>query len=812
MPIGFNKVTGVNKKRDKKRFTDSTNNSQNEVKINGIEQQRVDDINMGNNEASIQHHNRISFSKSAKNGVNDLDYWKALLENKCEAVLETKQGLKEQLQCKTSDVAIVDAGPDTETSMSNNGIIVDSKKKKVGKKKLKKLQSNSKNSVEEPTNDLTQNDSKTNNVTHCESLQNTKMDLNETAKLEIPTSSKECVDFNVVAEESNALSSEAKNDDLDEMILVQRKRRSKVKAPEIINNKVSQNNSAVKGYHDQKPGRRNDGKNRTYSDKKGSYRYNNSKLGTTEKNAPVARKSASFDLESDFPPLSVEKALSGERRNSNVVNAATENETDQIVQTVEAKVDSEQLQSNNDVIDTVEEKELPSVSLDASSLTGKDEDSSKELPIENQNGVETDNEQSGSKVDTDTLSDNLKEDVSYLPLRNTPNHRPRHFGHHGHRKQFEVRPQMSNIYPHVPAPTGPGRVDYNVYANSLPMQNHQILRPNFYLNQPRHPIPASMAYAAFQPTLPHYSSGFLPHQSLLPVQLPISSGAPNAFSNGHYSNVQPALHEYPVMPLMNQFPDIQHSYPPVVPFPPDIHNSSSEDLQLFNNDNPSRESTPRADHAEIKLPVVNSQINPSNESVSGDQKQQNADSARTVIPVRAPPRVDTLCFSPELQQTIRDALGLHPNEGIFYVYTVDSNSNHYRQFRCLMHSTTPVKFDGISFPVTLEPNYGMPGQLSPAGYYYVAREPSSAGTSSDSNATLPPISTHFMPVSSFSATVPEEYRIPPLPHYYENLLRVPETSNASVPSNNATSGASNVTDQFYPETKNLPNGSLPGSN
>lgn len=63
------------------------------MKINGIEQQRVDDINMGNNEASIQHHNRISFSKSAKNGVNDLDYWKALLENKCEAVLETKQVL-----------------------------------------------------------------------------------------------------------------------------------------------------------------------------------------------------------------------------------------------------------------------------------------------------------------------------------------------------------------------------------------------------------------------------------------------------------------------------------------------------------------------------------------------------------------------------------------------------------------------------------------------------------------------------------------------------------------------------------------------
>ena len=337
--------------------------------------------------------------------------------------------------------------------------------------------------------------------------------------------------------------------------------------------------------------------------------------------------------------------------------------------------------------------------------------------------------------------------------RNAGNFRPRNQQFQSFRRRNE--PQN----PYISEFNGSGYMNGGVPIQGTSFQpNYQPPMPQtMYPNSAYYFAPNSPAYASFLPVAPHHASGFVPDQSYIPIQGPFysSNGNPIVFSNGRPweyvggNSFNPEIFGIrPPMPV--KFPiDPLNPIQTGPAYPQMVINPSNQDVfksQMNNAEErlpleemfPVKEFITRASSVPLPQSINDpATINRSNvpQHVRGFQPQQNEGSSNQVIPNAIPSlpesmilpnsipqqvhsipeRVDTLTFSPELQKVIREAFALQPDEGIFYVYTVDAQSNHKRQFRCFMNSQTPVKFNGLEFPVVLEPtDMGRPNEQSPA--------------------------------------------------------------------------------------------------
>jgi hypothetical protein len=118
----------------------------------------------------------------------------------------------------------------------------------------------------------------------------------------------------------------------------------------------------------------------------------------------------------------------------------------------------------------------------------------------------------------------------------------------------------------------------------------------------------------------------------------------------------------------------------------------------------------------------------------------------------------------------------------------------------LLHNTTPVKFGKFATPVYLRPTIGVAGELSPAGFYYAQQQ--NVIVNSPTGASITQVVIQHHPVKSFSATIPEQYRIPYLPEHYHDVIQLPTTRPNHTPSEAPQS--STTSDPTPPSTPAVP--------
>jgi len=801
------------------------------------------------------------------------------LSNRSEPNVFKSDGYKQSVHMTShgqvpENVIVIDVPPDTETGISSKESPTENRKKKMKRKKGKGNNSpNSSNNRRSFSNDgliqheVRGSDRSVSPASPRRAPRSPRGQPQSFTELDIsvqsPSTAKPVQQGNTVRmipdQDANVIE---KSEDLAEMILVQRKKKNKVKTSPPDSYKSDQGKQIRNKNNYQKSPKRND---KSDSSGKRDRKHPKSKTESTKSSLP---NPASFDMENDFPPLSGGQLSPTNRRENQVLYTDViqkqkdstlkdleqssapsreyyeqsneefkvpepEKEESKVFQTQNDNFDEtkkyeertenqESIQNEpssvqNSIIEESQLSEIPKNEKAESKETSLIDDQSTEKSNESQRAEETEKSEDSYKTttasyiltqsadDPKVLNKTKVNDPKFVVQnnpneRNSGNFRPRNQQYQNSRRRNELQnPYMSNEF------ISNGYMNGGVPIQSTSFQpNYQApMPPTMYPSSAYYFAPNTPAYAGFLPVAPHHPSGFIPDQSYIPIQGPFYSanGNPIVFSNGR-------TWEYVGGNSFN--PESFGMRPPFpLKFPIDPSNpiqAGPAYPQMAMNPNNQESFNPQMNNAEERIPVeemfpVKEFITRSssvplpqsmNDSALGNPNmpQQNEESSNQVIPnvipsmpnsmlfsnpiplqmSNIPERVDTLSFSPELQKVIREAFALQPDEGIFYVYTVDAQSNHKRQFRCFMHSQTPVKFSELEFPVVLEPtNVGGPNEHSPGGYYYVSRKrvPSKGPRSTE-------LVTQFQPIRAYSAIVPPDYRIAPLPYYYRDLIRIPE--------------------------------------
>lgn len=458
----------------------------------------------------------------------------------------------------------------------------------------------------------------------------------------------------------------------------------------------------------------------------------------------IPTKSPSFDINRDFPPLPVDKL-------SIQCNELVDD-------SIRKKIDNELM--NNEKVASGD-KDISLLEEDKKNDISNTDPEKIIYPPKNQSDMlyEVDNYMNGTEACNAEIKHQSNMEKSEFTEDVDSNQS--NFGYdNASRNQSNKKFDFKNIHPqNFNHPLPPEQVIN--YGLPFPMMYQRVPPSSFSQPQPH-------AFFGFSQILPHQATGFIPRQTYFPLHFPM--------------NVTNSQHFAPQMiPEQYYNQSISKDMPHQFNINDTLHPSNNLNSAYAKNDG---------------LSVIKEEIDENNVTISGQTSCTSPDcdhrqalnripSVNTPSKIKeeqssngVPSRVDTLGFSPELQKIIQEAFGLQPDEGVFYVYVLDSQSNHRRQFRCFMHSTTPVKFEDLPCPVILNPNYGNVGERSSAvrlfssiikrlmiffqGYYYVSRE----NVPNPNGGNVSEAVTQCRPIHSYSATIPEEYRMAYAPYHY----------------------------------------------
>uniref|UniRef100_A0AC34EZH2 Uncharacterized protein n=1 Tax=Panagrolaimus sp. ES5 TaxID=591445 RepID=A0AC34EZH2_9BILA len=666
-------------------------------------------------------------------------------------------------------------------------------------------------------------------------------------------------------------SSSVINQEMDEMIVVKKKRRNRIKNG--VDNNAAQLPAAPTHSRSLPEGR---------SQGLDKQRQRILKSNNDAKLKPLKISTASFDMDQDFPPL-----------NSHPLSATIRREK---VQSPPKSVDKPQVhpsKSDSDLT-TPTKKELQRAIVRENQQTCEDEVSrpaeiiSDKIVVKESADKDKETETNvdlKEKLDTKMVEQteehseviiNFQKDVNNVEDKKNSadqpseqpgpssgrnkgrqssdrrSHSQNNFSTHPH--SYKHRPRFNNANSGSRRARYPGFQNSNNYGYNNPLMNVSYMSPNqaasgFPFMHPSASSPG-YGYAQLPPLYPHAPTGFIPNQTFLPMQLPYQASNFERFQGPsllqkyprgypvHANGPPPGItrsvvsnnvsksstvisneintnNTVQISPATTPVADYNGRRPPSVPVTLCGNSGAEKQHPTENVKNTDcthryRPSGPtgiqRSFNITSSLPYTTSRIsvvdstkariadtNVSPLSQSPDSPASSTTRPATttgssnsdpslVNPSSLPRSIDTLTLSPELQKTVREAFGLQPNEGIFYVYATNEKGEHTRQMRVILHNTTPVKFEKFASPVYLSPTLGPAGVFSPTGFYYAKQEKFSVPSSEGHPPVVHAVTQHH-PVLSFSATIPEQYQIPLMPTYYQDVivLPAPPSNRPSVP-------------------------------
>uniref|UniRef100_A0A914Z4C2 Uncharacterized protein n=1 Tax=Panagrolaimus superbus TaxID=310955 RepID=A0A914Z4C2_9BILA len=649
-------------------------------------------------------------------------------------------------------------------------------------------------------------------------------------------------------------SSSVINQDMDEMIVVTKKRRNRIK------NNVDNNAGqlpAAPTHSRSLPGTRSRGSDRQ--------RQRVSKSNNDSKLKPLKISTASFDMDQDFPPLNShplsatirrEKVQSPPKNVDKVPVHPSKSDSNLAASSKqklqEAFVENQVLLFSENFSNAVEEitNEDEETNVDKKMEEKVDE----QIEKENQQNVKPSKEQ--CEVNNFECETDAVDQPSEQPGPSYSRNKGRRSGDRRSRSQNTFTSQ--NNQKHRPrfinSNAGPRRLRYPAfknYSNNFGYMNPMMNVPYISSTQTAsgfpfvYPSASSHGYGYAQlPSLyPYAPTGFVPHQTFLPMHLPYPASNFERFQGPSF------LTQYP-----RGYPVPANGAPPgITKFSGNKNVSSSSTVVSNENDdkssaNVSPATTPVADYNGQRAPSVpvtlSASSRPFGENVKNidrghlstpsapatteiafnipsslpygtapisavdstmakiadtnisplSQSPESATSSTThhatttdssnsdpsLVNPSCPRSIDTLTLSPELQKTVCEAFGLQSNEGIFYIYATDEKGEHTRQMRVILHNKTPIKFGKFASPVYLSPTVGPAGVLSPMGFYYAKQEKFSVPSSEGHPSVVHTVTQHH-PVLSFSATIPEQYQIPLMPTYYQDVIVLPTPPPPTAP-------------------------------